>query len=821
MPVNNVDIPGLGPDQSEQDSRAAQEAGSFYANQAREEQYARQDPDFSRLVNQETSGDVASIMDTIRVAEQWSYQEAIDTYSVRRLLSVALKKARMFSMGHSDLIKQRIVVGKNGQTGDLIGEDGYLKEEAKVRLPGYSIKVDESPSLEKITMPPRRFYDRDPKEEGAQEMDKDKGRWEVQFRRSVEEKVYFGTEKERIALKNANEWLVRNAITSEKLHQQVGAFDNLRAALGEMVKTFYLKQIYSTNEQLTWTFTAPDIEKITAESPENRGLGDRRDKAMRILELVGHCETKEKLEKHLNETFNLEEILDEPTVERTLKIMQSPAGGLKKVEAFTGSEVEIKEAKFKKAVEFLIGKNVTITTDPGTDIKRYTLGEGWITRDLRDPSKTNDPVEKKKRGAGAIKVEKGVRGFLTGFGNPYVKDSRDIMYAINARAALIVGGPDAVGAVRDADRRFWLWGERDRLGLEVYVPDAAIPKGEELVDQMNALTKDQWRNVYAKEKLTYFAINGEPVATDLSKLYHPNFYRLKDHLHLRINGELLTTDKLVHLAESFMSINRVTANLGYGNKREGSEKSTRSVREYWLGFKGDNVLTTVEPAKKLGDIKWENVSVPSEIMEALTGEDFGELDWKDVKLPQALKDAINENTFDSSEFGVKDNAEGFYWLMNYLAGDDNPDKRPWAMFINKVKPDFLMDTDCYTGKIKFERITNGANGAWGDYRSFERWAIENKNAGKDATQTDPDELIERAAFQNVDRTLKAWFAGVRSDPQYPVIAAKDITYLDESNNSKTMSFGSFVDKNAVKYGFLDPGQERPFLKNIRRFKITP
>jgi hypothetical protein len=143
------------------------------------------------------------------------------------------------------------------------------------------------------------------------------------------------------------------------------------------------------------------------------------------------------------------------------------------------------------------------------------------------------------------------------------------------------------------------------------------------------------------------------------------------------------------------------------------------------------------------------------------------------------------------------------------------------MFINKVKPDFLMDTDCYTGKIKFERITNGANGAWGDYRSFERWAIENKNAGKDATQTDPDELIERAAFQNVDRTLKAWFAGVRSDPQYPVIAAKDITYLDESNNSKTMSFGSFVDKNAVKYGFLDPGQERPFLKNIRRFKITP
>lgn len=802
----------------EPDPRAAIEAESYYANQGREETYGRQDPDFMRLVNQETPKDVASIMDTIRTAEQWSYQEAIDTYGTRRMLSVALKKAKTFSMSHSDLQDERIVVAKNGNSGELIGADGYLIDKAKVRLPGYSIRVDESSVTKEIVIPHMTF-DRDPKEPGAAPIKKE---WEVQYKEVPIEKVYFGTEKERIALKNANEWLVRNAITSEKLHQQTGAFDSLRAALDELVKTFYLKQITSTNEQLKWTFTAPDIEKITADNPENRDLGERRNRAMRIFELVGHCETKEKLEKHLNETFNLEEILDAETVERTLAAAKALGQG---VGTFSGSEEQIKNVKFAKAVEFLIGKEITITEDPTTKIKKYELGANWLTKDQRDPSKTTDPVEKEKRGAGAIKVEKDVRGFFTQFGNPYVKDSRDIMYTIAARAAIVVGGKDATGAVRDADRRFWLWGERDRLGLEVYAPNA-IPTGEGLVDKYNSLTAEQWRNEYAKENLRYFSISGEPVASDLSKLYHPDFWRLKDHLHRRITGELITTGKLGHLAESFMSLNRTEVDLGYPNK------STRSIREQWLGFKGDNVLR-VEPAKNLGDIQWEKLGVSGEVMEALTSENVENLNWEDTKLPENLKEEIKKwanipgfvkevnDSLSPIGSAVRDGAEGFYWLMNFLAGDGNPDKRPFSMFISKVKPDFLMDSDCYTGKIKFERITNDANGAWGDYRGIERETIINKNAGKiRKDEIDSDEMIKRIALQNVDRTLKAWMAGVRSDEQYPIWSAKKIDYQDDTGSTKMTSWGKFVETMAVKYGFLDANIKGDNLGKVKRVKVV-
>ena len=67
-------------------------------------------------------------------------------------------------------------------------------------------------------------------------------------------------------------------------------------------------------------FTAADISKISASNPEtlnNQELGRKRNKAMRLYYLVGMCETKEKMEEHLNQTQNLEKILDEATIEHS------------------------------------------------------------------------------------------------------------------------------------------------------------------------------------------------------------------------------------------------------------------------------------------------------------------------------------------------------------------------------------------------------------------------------------------------------------------------------------------------------------------------
>lgn len=802
------------------------EMDEFFARaemEGRNEDYAKNDRVHERLTKATKPKDLEPVVKLLRDSENVSFAETLDRYSLGRWQMQMLGNWRAYELSGNDLVEQGVVEG------GVVNSDGYLSPEGVIRFNGYTLRVESGMKDQKIITPKERYKtDKEGNKYYIDEITKTRvdgvDKWEeVEYRKTPVEKYYFGKDNERLALSKANEALMKFSITSRGLNEQSQVFYNNRAALEEMVKLFYLRDITFTNEQIGWFFTAPEIGTITPDNLENKQLGDKRDKAMRLLYLIGNCETKEKMEEHLNGTFNLEQILDTETVERTLALMKK-MGVPGKNFATDLSPAELAEAKFGECVKFLIGKDVKVTKD-AFDQKHYEVG-GWLTKDQRDPSKKiGDPNQAEdslinkntKRGVDAVKFESNspddpktpglnVRGFLTFAGNPYTRGEKDKIYAYKDRISLIVGDK---GVVNEADKMFWVWGLRDELGLEIYVDKNNIPSGDILQKAFNEFTPAQ-RKEWCDTRLKYFSLNGEPTASDLSKIFYPDFYRLKDHLKDRITGPLVSTGEYGRMSQCLTGLCRVDIEGG----------KTRSVTERWMGAKKlDATDFETEVAYDLGDISWEQISTPKGIMDELTEEinSLEPTDWEKVKLPKGLKDElasgvsqVMKKVFSPDSGAVGDNAMGFYWCMQFLVGDGNPAKRPWAFATAPVDSRTMASTDAFTGKIKFADITTGANGAWGKWRDLERRA---RVAGVDA-----GDLLKKEGKEKIRRTLRGWYKGVQSSPEYADWETQKTAYWDYKQNKEVMTnlrrrVEGFKGNPglAVKYGFLDESElsEKP------------
>lgn len=724
---------------SQEDEERRLQEQAFYAAQ-RDEQWGRRDRDLNRLQNAEKVSDVAGVLEILKDFQDWSKQEASDQYSYRMYTKTALDGARAFGKSAKQLQEEGIV--ESSGVGPAIRDDGYLDEGAKVLQNGYAIRVEK----QLINLPSGK--------EG------------------IKERYYFGTKAERKALAVAHEELMKNLIVTYKIHEQTGAFDINRAALDEMVKYFYIRQVGLTNEQIKWVFKAADIKKITKENPLNQESGQRRSEAMRAFYLIGMCETKEKMEAHLNDTYNLDKLLDQPNImQNALNLMRD--SGFQDPDA-SGMADDIKVARF------LIGKGLTYEND--------TWKVNWLNKDQRDPSMVDTEEFKNKLGLNSVKFEKKVRGYLTEFGNPYARGNRDTMYVLGNRIGELVGDKDDV---RIADRLFWTWGERDELGLEVFSPEN-IPTGEELLDTFNKLSEDydKWRD-WAEERLRYFSLPGEPIGSDLSKIFYPQFYRLKDLLNDRPTGPHLTVDKFKRFTQSLMTLARTDVWCGrYELDEEGNQTpiklmETRSIKEQFLGHKNNDGFTD-ESALELGEIGWEQVTPPASMEDSQFGAELepNQASAREISGPDAA--------------AVGDNAMGYFWLMNFLAGNENPDKRPWA-FVNDESPDpkKLMKTIGFTGKNKFLTIV------WHDAALvFGDWRKKNKEAMLSHIST--KKLIKDEAEAAWKQGRKDWFAGIRSLPDYPTWTRQSVDYKDMNADSpKSITLNQYIERLAVRFGFLD------------------
>jgi hypothetical protein len=830
---------------------------------------AKQDRIAARLLDAETPQEVAPCIEALRRFESWDFQEAINSYRFQSLLGLALDNWEAYKLSHEDIISNGIVKGE-------IDKNGYIKNGGEMRFKGYEVRIEK----EKIEIKQARrkgTYEED--ENGEKINNKNWVEWEIVDQ--ILEKPCFESEINRFALAEANKQLMQTMIVGQKLHQETGIFDAYRAALEEQVKLLYTKQIGLTNSQFEWFFRAADIDKITPEKRENRELGEKRDKAMRIMRLVGMSETKEKMEDFLNKTFVLEMILDNKTTDRVLDL-----AGSKITKMDNENDIQYFERKFIIAAKFLIGDGLKINYEKKTNsegnkeiVRQYRV-DGWLSAEERGVNTNvfreyiiNGENKKHKKGADAIKFETDVlkvRGFVTADGNTFSRGERDLQSSMLGKLSLLIGDEFAV---RDADRMMWTRGGKDELGPEFYafkhtidrnggiiyskdqngnlIPD--LPTGEELIEAWNKYPNDEEWAKWAKPILKRFSLPGEPVGSDLSKIFWTYLYRLKDQLNERPTGLLLSTDKVPRLAQSLFSLARTSVQTTYLNKegdvvRDEDNKilkinCPRSIYEQWEGFKGDKYLAIEKPIN-LGNFEWNKVRAPEEIEEVVVNErrnassteEMGvanEKVWNllgvsnDIKL-QIVKDhGGNENkalefmigkTYATDEGGVGDNADGFYKLLNFLAGDGNEEKRPWAYLTKtKIDPKNLIEPDTYTAKKKFLQIIFGAGGAFGDYRKYDRQASQAYQNGQKITA---DDLIKAEANINVVKTQKAWYSSLRSSTSYPTWAF--IPYkMKVGRNSKEPSILEVIEGYgsnpglAVKYGFIDKGTFNDDLPEIR------
>lgn len=798
-----------------------------YANQEYQEERGRMDPESQRLANAETVEDIAAALEGFKEKKDWNFTEVEDEYSDRRTARTALSRARALAKNTAWLTDPRelIVVKDDGKFKDYqpgeINTDGTLAKGSRIRVSGYTISVRTTYKEEPIVQRQKsEEYVRD--ESGARtgqvnvkEVQIDTG--QTQLKR--EETAYFGTDAERNLLSGANLDFVKQVITGEKNHLQASVMWGNRAALETMLKTFYFKELYSSNEQISWTFNAPDIRELK-NNPENRIVGDMVDKGVRIFELLGQCETKEKIENILNNTSLLESILDEKTQNRTLGIMKE-LGKITEAEFKSLKEIKfnpnIVDGRYKKVVEFLIGKNITITPTGPEGTFEYKLGKGWLTAEQRDPSKVTTKEERDKRGAKAIKQEGGVRGWLFEFGNPYVSrdtDYRDRIAVLQTRAGLIIGDKDAT---IEAWRKFYVWGESDWLGLEIYAPDA-IPTGEQLQEAKNTKIGQDWLD-YAELTKSYFCTGGESVGTDLIKLFHTQFYRLKDHLsnYGRPTGPMVSVDKFKHLSQGLMGLARTKIDVGGGKMR------TRNIRERMCGVKSKTIGN--EKWTHLGDMGWNKMGAPTEVLQALTGENVGVFDWKKAgeKLPKKLKGLVDSyqsggdaqlqvelnKYLGLNNEGIGAGIEGFYWLLNFLTGDENPVSRWWQVLTHWTDFKSLLDPDSWTKKIKFADITRNATGSFDGYVKIEEeLKSDGVNIGLEGKELDAK--IGDISKAEVAAYMPNWYAAVRSDPMYgselqkPVGPYKIYT-TDEGVETRNDRELIHIVEGYYKNGRKDPG----------------
>ena len=798
---NNLNIPGRGEyhdpmagsekfmraDPGSEDEEERNQYEAAYANESMNEERDRANPESGRLLNAETVEDVAAGLPKFERNKDWNYSEANDEYMSRRDLEGAVNRARALGKPISFLTdKRELIVVKDDENYDpenykpgIIESSGKMAKGSRARVNGYAISVrkiaKQVPIIQTI-----EEYVRD--EAGARtgeikvtKIDTGKKGTEL------EEVVFFGTDKKREILSKAYTEFAKQVITGEKNHLHTSVMWANRAALETLLKTFYFKELFSSNDQIEWFFSTPDIRELKT-SPENTDVGDMRDKGFRLFELLGQCETKEKIEAVLNKTFLLESILDQETQNRVLGLMKQ-FGKITNKEYENLSQIKFDNIKvderYKKVVEFLIGMNIKITNTGPNNVFKYELGDRWKTQEQRDPSKASSDDDRKKRGAGAIAQEQDVRGWLFEFGNPYVSrdtNYRDVISVLQARVGTIVGNSDAA---LEAWRKFYIWGEPDWLGLEVYAPDA-IPTGEALQQAKNEKIGKEWLE-YAKLIKSYFVTGGESVGTDLIKLFQTEYYRMKDLLSNqgRPSGPYATVDKFKHLSQALMGLARSKVKVRENDKHEAIMR-TRNVRERMCGVKSEK-LGNEQPIH-LKDMGWNKLGAPEDVLSALTNEDPGKLDWKNVKMPKKLKEAVDRFTTggDKKEVegvlndylnlnnqGIGAGIEGFYWLMNFLTGDENPVSRWWQVLTHWTDFKSLTDPDSWTKKIKFADITRNATGSFDGYVSIEERLVSEGLMSKDNKDGEAlDKEVSRISGEEANSYMPYWFQGVQSEPGY-------------------------------------------------------
>jgi hypothetical protein len=765
-----AEIPGKGHEGAAEKNQ--EEAEARYG-QEREEQYAKRDRVLSRLMGAETVQDVASALEVIKAYEDVHSGETIDRYTFSAFKRAAKEGQLAFEKTNTQLISEGIVKGE-------IGPDGFLREGGRVRHGGWAIRVDRDIALTKKIVP-KQSYELLPNGDKT-----NLKMWEeTEEIRTPVEKVYFGTDAERRALARAHEELHRQLVTAEELQNQVITFDKTRAALEAMVDQFYKYQIYFTNKQTKWFFSAADIGEITPEQPENENLGKRRSKAIRLYYLIGLCETKEKMEKHLNETFNLEEILDKKTIDRTLDIA-------KDMNRLSGNP-QTDDEKFAAAAKFLIGPNLELTKRKGEGWT-YKLNK-WLTLDKRNPN--NDG-----RGKNAIGDEQDERGFLTDLGNPYAEMSRDNLYMLMSKMTMLVGDETAVS---DAGRYFWTRGGRDELALELYMNEKDFPTGEALLDYRNSHSFEEWQ-AYCEKLQKCVTLEGEPSASDLSKLIHTKWWRFKEMIRDRSAGPLLTWDKFDNMTLSLFSLCRTKVDTGAVDSKNKPIKEFRSIREQLFGYKSIGGEAD-EKAKDLGKIEWEQVRISGEVKQALA-EGGANIQTK----------TAGEKVFVPDDAALNDNADNYFWAMNWVAGEEKVDKRPYQFIMKGVeRAGDLQRPEAYTDKIKFWKINwHGPVITKGDWRA--RYA-KNKRLGEAYIKVTEDEA-DKEALDKVSKGKKDWYMGLRSLPDYLSWAGQSIDYLDDNGNSKQIKLGEYVEKMAILYGFLDRGEERRAIRAMKRMRVV-
>lgn len=828
----------LSPEDDPNTEREAYERTNYSINEER----ARMDAELQRMMNAEFPADIAPMLEAIRLNMNTDMEPAVDKYS--RDLSIAFKRSRIFSYDHAYLMDpdQLIVVKKsNRREPGVIHKNGRLDQNSKPRVDGFSAFVDivseEIPEIKRELIV---------NEEGARTGEikiTDTGK-KITITR---EEVNYLSDEERKTLSRTFLKMVEQGIVVEKVYNHANILWSMKDSLETMFKTISMKGITKSNFDIQNLFSAEEITDIGTSREGEMRVGMERDKATRLLEIVGHCETKEKIENIFNTTFILESILDDKTQNRVLGIMKESGKidddtfkTLRKqnFDPIVHIEKDQKiDDKYKKVVEFLIGKNITITRD-GRGVMQYKLGEGWLTGEQRDPSKKDvrlpdmyepDPIkdDKKtpktqkeiidertaKKGKKGTETEKDIRGWLTK-GNVYL-GTRDDMNALLNKISIITGSSLST---MEAYRNFYWWGEADWLAAENYAPDT-IPNGKTLAENRSKMSAKEWAE-YTKEISSYIQKGGSPNATDKGKIFWADLWRLSDMVSSdqgRPAGQYVTIGEAPHVAQGLMGLVRSEV------VRNG-RSTIRSVREQMLGSK-DLTLGIEEPIK-LGDMNWSQIGGPPEVLTELLDEKIGEIDWSSSELTSSQKEMINSykqgNRADlikavnalvnTNTESIGAGAEDFYWLMGFLVADENEKKR-WLAAINnpEFKPDNLMTEAGFLAINKFTDITQGAQGEYDGYIEAEKQAIKNGISLK--------EQVRNNSKKRVEKLNKVFYKGIRGSSQYKSWYRKPYEYYTSAGTKVNTSFGEYMDSLAISYNFLDQNEARIPLNKIPSLDI--
>ncbi len=858
------EVPDIRMELGEKDPTAAEEEfRSRTEYLGRDEQYARRDPELQLLMFPENAKDIdKSIVRVLEKYTDFDRKEANSPYKIQYYMDAA--DAGVFIFGHSleELEKEGYVKGsiiretkeeglskKEKEEEDKRRGAGYLEEGGEPIKLGYAIRVDKKREEIRVKEAKEKLHEEwtektkqihhipkfdaegnvkelqpvqvDVKIEHPERTEK----WEETSHPVITiEKFYYGTDIKRRALHLASKAGYERLVNTAREHTLFSILEDMRADLSGYVTTTYLKVPHISNKQWKQIFSSPDIAAIDPKIPEsleNKEYGQRIDRAMRMMDLLGHAETKGKMEDFINKpTF---EKIIKTTKKKVLEIVNHPDYKDPEAEAEGMTEEQ-------KVVRFLIGRAAvqeengrwTLNGLKRKDGKDSEAGvDRWLTDKERDPSEATEEEKRQwiadfewrnneakyEKGFNGAKLEEGnkLRGFLTELGNVYASSERDDVNFMLSKIAFLLGDK---GAVRDADRYFQITGLRDELNLEELAEK--MPPVEEIIEKhklKGEVGYKEWRDE-ADWWLSWFKMPGDPIGSDLSKIFYPKHFRLKDLLKDRPAGPILTAYDYDRFAQSMFSLGRSDVLIKEeevvidGKEEIKKTIQTRSILEQWRGYAKEGEMPR-EEAKDLGDIDWEAVKVPDKI----TGELVKEIRKKQIELKkesEGLPAEEKEQILGILKNAPKDSLWSYYTLMNWLAGRDNKIKAPWLFALDETENlPLLRVASTYTEKEKFLSIV------WHDKAlAFGKWRpLYIKYKDKDSV----NEHLDGKAKEKIQKGKRDWYKGVRNLPNFPEIMAQEVKIENVTKTGTATLEVPVLDRIegtskepglAIKFGFL-------------------